>query len=264
MSVQGENKMKKSLVFLLICFTLNSLAFARVHQYIGDEDIITIKLSVGKTVTVAFPEPYIAKIIAGMAKNKLSIEVVDSLLYLRLQSQNWQGRLNVVGASRSNYTIDILMIENARESDDTVVIERSKVLDSPHVGSSKTPEEFLRPLELMRLMVKGDERKGVDSEWTLGEKSRVIMENEFIQVTTQRIYSSMNGLKGFVLHVVNKTDAVYPLMINKVYFKGLAAIHSSRDVLKPNKTIEVVRDGNLMHKIRADMATWYVVLDDNI
>ena len=255
--------MKKAFIVILCFVELISTGFSRTHTYIGDEDIITLKLAIGKTMAVSFPEPYIAKIVAGMAKDKLSIEVVDSLLYLRLQSSTWQGRINIVGASRSNYTIDILNIEDIASADDAVIIKRSKVLDMPNLDSSKVPSDFLRPMELMRMMITGEERTGVESDWTLGDKSRIIMEDEFIQVSTRRIYSSMNGLKGFVLHAVNKSDNYFPVMINKVYFKGLSGIHSSRDVLKPNKTLEEVTEGNLKHYIRADTATWYIVIDNN-
>lgn len=267
----------RSLLFLLciLLYVVSSLS-AKVHMYKGQGDKVLVKTSVGKTLTISFPEddglselllPQSWDQEAEKAKLVSVQHSTPNLIFVRLLVAGINGRFNVIGMSGRSYTIDVLSVENSREAYDFLEIKIPEV--STYQSANPTKYAALRPLQLLRHMMRGDsDVEGVTSaEYEQDSKSAVrIPEMDGLKFKIIKVYTTQSGLKGFIVHAMNSTNQPKVVRLDYMKMPGLLAVSTGigndiHHIVQPKGSYKIMKYGTKSHNVFTDTVPLYIIME---
>ena len=278
------------LCFLMILCTLQ----AKNHIYKGNQDKIEILITVGKPVTLIFPENGIADVLvpdAGWFPTEDSNVVSDEMrvvfsppnkILVEALKEGVGGIFSVVGQSNSNYKMYIAYEKDYKLADSVIEI---KTIDELEAATNET--NGITSLKLMKTLIRGDELPGVSSYFLKDEdelraksddkdkeikpiEAGIIYEDAGVRFRVHRVYETSNGLIGYVIHAMNKLDRPYELFLDEIQLKDMLAISAgishtpmtqerAVEIIPPRGSVKEVFYKNKKHTVFADTIILYAI-----
>ncbi len=213
---------QKVLAFLLCVWFMTSaqegFCSVRHEKYTGN--LVRIKVAVGKTTEVVFPE-LVALLLRSQVPGSIDLEVKDKSLYILPKSQS-QADIFVRTVGNTEVPVGIIFSENPDE--------RVYVNYEPEGHAKGINEKPLSNLAvgLIRAMVRGEDIPGA----TRYDLNEVVLHNASFAATIKTRYE-LNDSVALIVEIENRLDRSIITPVQQVHLKNLLAITSDKDILGP-------------------------------
>jgi len=223
-------------VLLIVLGLVLTDAFGESAAVNGAEDVIPLWLKTGMVTQTEFPEK-IADVTKSVSSDFLQVETLGNRMFL-LPLKGFDSYLHVVTEDNISYCLHLIM-DN---------VEAPTCIEIKKRAQSKEKVQghgALNTVELMRMLLKGEEPSGAASAGFSGQE---VFKNGVFRISTDKVYELGGGAKALVLRFENLMDKPIVLPIENIELPGLVAVSVDAQVLGPRPRTQAKDSSSSMTK----------------